>query len=114
MFIYAQPKAALKDFRIQSTLDDTYKDGRFALSTDLSNHRSEGTNLSLVYELLDKQGKVVATDEKTAFVPAGEVRSLSFEKTLPNIQTWTSEAPKLYKILMTVTGEWKSERGDPL
>ncbi|WP_366646827.1 sugar-binding domain-containing protein, partial [Bacteroides sp.] len=102
VFIYAQPKAALKDFRIQSTLDDTYKDGRFALSTDLSNHRSEGTNLSLVYELLDKQGKVVATDEKTAFVPAGEVRSLSFEKTLPNIQTWTSEAPNLYKILMTV------------
>lgn len=102
VFLYAQPKAALKDFRIQSTLDDTYKNGLFTLNTDLRNHRSTDSKVSLVYELLDKQGKIIASEEKTTLVPAGEVRTLSFEKTLPNVQTWTSEAPNLYKILMTV------------
>lgn len=102
VFIYSQPKAALKDFRVKSTLNDTYKDGIFGLNTDLRNHRAEATNLTLAYELLDAKGKVVATEEKTANIPAGEVRTLSFDKTLPEILTWTSEHPNLYKLLMTV------------
>lgn len=102
VFIYSQPRAALKDFRVKSTLDDTYKDGIFGLSTDLRNHRAEAANLSLMYELLDARGNVVTTEEKTAYIPAGEVRSLSFDKSLPEVLTWTSEQPHLYKLLMTV------------
>lgn len=102
VFLYSQPKAALKDFRIKSTLDDTYKNGIFALSTDLRNHRPEGSNLSVIYELLDANGKVIATEEKTAYVPEGEFRTVNFTRTLPDIRTWTSEQPNLYKLLMTV------------
>lgn len=102
VFLYSQPQAALKDFRVKSTLDDTYKEGIFALGTDLRNRRSIATNLSLIYELLDATGRVIATEEKTVSVPAGEVRTLSFEKRVPSIQTWTSEEPNLYKLLMTV------------
>lgn len=102
VFLYSQPQAALKDFRIKSTLDDTYKDGIFALSADLRNHRSAGTNLSVVYELLDRNGQVVATEEKTAYVPEGEFRTVSFSQKIPAILTWTSEHPNLYKLLMTV------------
>lgn len=102
VFLYSQPQAALKDFRIKSTLDDTYKDGIFALSADLRNHRPAGTNLSVVYELLNKDGQVVATEEKTAYVPEGEFRTVSFSQKIPAILTWTSEHPNLYKLLMTV------------
>ncbi|MEG1660562.1 MAG: glycoside hydrolase family 2 TIM barrel-domain containing protein [Bacteroides sp.] len=102
VFLYAQPKAAIKDFRIKSTLSDSYKEGIFGLTADLRNHRSTDANLSLVYELLDAKGKVVATEEKTALIPAGKVSTLSFDKTLPTVQTWTSEQPNLYKVLMTV------------
>ena len=92
----------MKDFRIKSTLDDTYKDGIFALSADLRNHRPAGTNLSVVYELLDKNGQVVATEEKTTYVPEGEFRTVSFSQKIPAVLTWTSEHPNLYKLLMTV------------
>ena len=102
VFLYSQPQAALKDFRIKSTLDDTYKDGIFALSADLRNHRPAGTNLSVVYELLDKNGQVVATEEKTTYVPEGEFRTVSFSQKIPAVLTWTSEHPNLYKLLMTV------------
>lgn len=102
VFLYSQPKAALKDFRVKSTLDDTYKNGIFALGVDLRNRRQEATNLSLVYELLDAKGNVVATEEKSASVPAGDVRTVSFDKNLPEVQTWTSETPNLYKLVMTV------------
>ena len=50
VYLYSQPKAALKDFRITSTLDDSYKNGVFALNVDLRNHRPAATNLTLAYE----------------------------------------------------------------
>lgn len=102
VFLYSQPKAALKDFRVTSTLDDTYKDGIFKLSADLRNNGSAASNMALVYELLDAKGNVVATGEKTADVAAGETRTVSFDQTLPGVKTWTSEAPNLYKLVMTV------------
>lgn len=108
VFLYSQPKAALKDFRVTSTLDDTYKDGIFKLSADLRNNGSAASNMALVYELLDAKGNVVATGEKTADVAAGETRTVSFDQTLPGVKTWTSEAPNLYKLVMTVKENGKA------
>ena len=91
-----------KDFRVTSTLDDTYKDGIFKLGVDLRNNGSTAGNMTLVYELLDANGKVVATGEKATNVAAGETRTVSFDQTLPDVKTWSSEAPNLYKLVMTV------------
>lgn len=102
VFLYSQPKAAVRDFRIKSTLDDTYKNGILALEADLRNHRDAAASLTFAYELLDKQGKVVASDEKTVNVSAGKQETVRFDKELANVLTWTSEAPNLYKVLMTV------------
>ncbi len=102
VFLYTQPKAAVKDFRIKSTLDDRYRNGIFGLSVDLRNREAAPTQLTLTYDLLDAQGKVVATDTKTAHLPAGEVRTLAFDKTLDDVRTWTSESPYLYKVIMTL------------
>ena len=107
VYLYSQPKAALKDFRVKSTLDDSYKNGVFALNVDLRNHRPAATNLTLVYELLDAQGKVVASEEKTTYVPTNETRTLSFDKNLADVRTWTSEQPNLYKLMMTVKEDGK-------
>ena len=102
VFLYSQPKAAVRDFRIKSTLDDTYKNGILAVEADLRNHRNAAASLTFAYELLDRQGKVVASKEKTVSVPAGKQETVRFDKQLADVKTWTSEAPNLYKILMTV------------
>ena len=113
VFLYSQPKAALKDFRVTSTLDDTYKDGIFKLGADLRNNGSAASNMALVYELLDAKGNVVATGEKTADIAAGETRTVSFDQTLPGVKTWTSEAPNLYKLVMTVKENGKVNEISP-
>ncbi|MCD8310809.1 MAG: DUF4981 domain-containing protein [Prevotellaceae bacterium] len=102
VYLYAQPKAALRDFRVKSTLDDSYLNGEFALQADLRNRLDAPADLTLTYELIDKVGNVVATEAKTVTVPAGGESTLSFERRLDNVKTWTSEAPNLYKLLMTV------------
>lgn len=91
VFLYSQPKASVQDFRITSTLDDTYKDGIFRLAIDLKNHRTATANLEVSYELLDADGKTVATEEKKVNVQSNKPATVTFDKTLPAVKTWTSE-----------------------
>ena len=102
VFLYAQPKAAVKDFSIKSTLDDNYSNGIFSLKADLRNRRGEASELSLTYELLDAEGKTIATETRSTLIAAGGERTLSFEAQPGAVHTWTSEHPYLYKLLMTV------------
>ena len=97
VFLYSQPKASVQDFRITSTLDDTYKDGIFRLAIDLKNHRTATANLEVSYELLDADGKTVATEEKKVNVQSNKPATVTFDKTLPAVKTWTSEAPTFTK-----------------
>lgn len=102
VFVYSQPRAALKDFRVVSSLDDTYKNGVFKLGMDIKNTSNAAKNVTVSYELLDHKGNVVSTEEKTVNVTSKHPTIVDFEKTLPNVNTWTSESPYLYKMLMTV------------
>ena len=107
VFLYSQPREAVHDFHIKSTLDDSYRNGVFALEADLRNHGQAAANLSFGYELLDKEGNVVASDEKAVSLPAGESQAVRFDKEIADVQTWSSEAPNLYKILMTLKKDGK-------
>ena len=102
VFLYAQPKAAVRDFRITSTLDDTYRNGIFRLSVDLRNRKTTDSQLTLAYDLLDKDGKSIANAEQTVDIKAGQTATTTFDKQLPDVQTWTSEKPNLYKLLITL------------
>lgn len=102
VFLYSQPKASVNDFRITSTLDDTYKNGIFRLAIDLKNHQTNTANLAVSYTLVDKDGKSVSESEQTVSVPSDKLSTVNFQQQLPDVQTWTSEAPNLYKLFMTV------------
>lgn len=102
VFLYSQPKASVNDFRITSTLDDAYKNGIFRLAIDLKNHQTNTANLAVSYTLVDKDGKTVSENEQTVSVPSDKLSTVSFQQQLPDVQTWTSEAPNLYKLFMTV------------
>ncbi len=107
VFLYSQPKAAVKDFRVVSTLDESYKDGIFKLSVDLRNNSADAKNLTIAYELLDKAGSQVAGFEQGCSLKGNTIRTISFEKELPDVKTWTSEHPNLYKLVMTLKEDGK-------
>ena len=102
VFIYSQPKAAINDFRITSTLDDSYKNGIFRLAIDLKNNNKTQTELGVSYELLDNKNNTIASSETSVPVTSKQISTLTFDKIIPNVKTWTSEDPNLYKLIMTV------------
>ena len=107
VFLWSQPKIAVNDFRVISTLDDTYKNGIFNLAIDLKNHTKDAKDITVSYELLDAKGQTVATEENKIWVNANSIKTASFAKELNDVATWSAEHPNLYKVLMTVKEDGK-------
>lgn len=102
VYLWSQPKAAIQDFRVISTLDDSYTQGLFELAVDLKNHGKEAKQLNVGYELLDSKGNAVASETQDVWVSAIENKTISFKTSLDKVATWSAEHPNLYKLLMTV------------
>lgn len=102
VFLWSQPKASIQDFRVVSTLDDSYQKGIFRLAVDLKNHEETVKNLTVSYELLDKNGKSIANGSSDMWVSPTSPTTASFETTLPEVEAWSAEFPNLYTLLMTI------------
>ncbi|MBF6597629.1 MAG: DUF4981 domain-containing protein [Fermentimonas sp.] len=111
VFLWSQPKTSLRDFRVKSTLDDTYKNGIFELETTVRNYGNSVSYADVTFELLDKSGKTILTETKPIGIQRGGESSIKFNAEIPNIDTWTSEHPNLYKLLITVNKE-SEEKGE--
>ena len=103
VYLFSQPKVAIQDFKVLSTLDDSYKNGIFSVTVDINNQNDAEQQTTLAFDLLDAQGKSVASGEQSLKVAHGvNAKAVTFKADLPNVQTWTSEQPNLYQLLLTV------------
>ncbi len=123
IFIWSQPmQAQIRDFKVVSSLDDTYKNGIFKLEVDVtgfpansvtSYRREPITEMipTVKYELVDASGKIVATETKKPHsmrqveyeTRLGTDLPITFEpQNLANVLTWTAEQPNLYHLFITV------------
>lgn len=107
VYLWSQPKAALKDYTVLSTLDDTYRTGIFKLDMQLKNTSSQPARLQATYELLDSKGNIVASATKEVSLKPETTQNVDFETTLKEVAAWTSETPNLYRLLMTVKQDGK-------
>ncbi len=96
VFLWSQPRAAIRDFRVTSTLDDSYKNGIFELAVDLRNTSSEVREVEVNYEMADHRGS------QKVRLEANDNQIVTFSATLPDVQTWTADHPNLYALTMTL------------
>lgn len=108
VYLWAQDKVSLCDFNVKSTLDDSYRNGIFGLRTRLQNLTGKSQKAQVDYTLLDKNGHEVATGRQQVLIK-DTAATVDFDATLPNVQTWTSEKPNLYTLLITVSSGKTSE-----
>ncbi|MDR2413985.1 MAG: DUF4981 domain-containing protein [Odoribacteraceae bacterium] len=107
VFLWSQPRRAIRDFRVVSTLDDSYTDGIFRLYLNPTNKGTEDKEVTIHYLLSDAEGKRVATESRTVGLPGGGDASVSFEHTVKNVAPWSSETPNLYTLTMSVEEDGK-------
>ena len=105
VFLWSQPKISLRDFRVISTLDDSYQNGIFELETTVRNYENGPGFAEVAYELIDPEGYTVLTNSQPIAMQGNGESAVTFRTQLPNVLTWTSEAPNLYQLLITVKKE---------
>ena len=105
VFLWSQPKTSLRDFRVISTLDDGYRNGVFELETTVRNFGNSVSYAYVTFELLDQSGETILTETKPIGIQRGGESAIKFNGEIPNVATWTSEHPNLYKLLITVNKE---------
>ncbi|KAK8839439.1 hypothetical protein M9Y10_031791 [Tritrichomonas musculus] len=102
--IYSQPKTHIRDFKVVSTLDDSYTNGILRLTTNVINH-SEKADVVLSYELVDVKDnkKVVSQGQLESSLENDQEKVVTFnEATLKNVKKWSAEHPNLYTLLLTL------------
>ena len=102
VYLFSQPKAAIRDFQIKSSLDDTYTNGDFKLALDVRNNSNTTKQVTVNYQLLNTAGLIVSKNKQQLKLEANKEDRIQFEEMIAQVDTWTSEHPNLYKLLMTV------------
>jgi beta-galactosidase len=94
VFLWSQPRTKIRDFRVTSTLDDTYKNGVFRLDIDLENTSPETREVEVGYEMGGRTG--------TVKIAVGKNERVWFECGIPNVKAWSAEHPNLYNLVITL------------
>jgi len=104
VYLWSTDDTHLRDFLITSSLDETYTNGIFGFSGDISllgNMSEADVNVSL--ELYDADGSKVHEGAKTVEANGWET-DFEFEVSeIPNVHHWNAEQPYLYDLFITLS-----------
>ena len=109
VYLYSEPKTAIKDFTIISGLDDYYYNGTLKIDVKLQNSSNRNiTNLKINYDLFDaaeenrkgSPAKRISHNSYRINLEREEIRSVTFEDEIPAVNKWSAEKPALYNLVI--------------
>ncbi len=103
VYLYANNKITLKDFRVFADLENNYQDGVFNLNLEVHNNTEYPVEKLIKIKLMDGETEVYSEVEN--FNLKSGINSVRFNKTIQNIKSWNAEQPHLYTLLISVNGE---------
>lgn len=111
VYLYASPKAHIRDFFVKTDLDEAYQDGHLSVEVAVKNADKKKAKLSLELSLFDSPAaKAPLLTISQSLKLKGETETtLSFAHDLQKPKKWSAETPHLYyleiKLLDEKTGE---------
>jgi len=117
VLVFSPAPVYLRDVRVNASLTDDYEQGLFSLEVDVRNHPSSTSNsgatesiLVQVYNEPANRFEALPTTTLAAYTAAFPVLAPGSESTISvatnrvvsDIQPWSAESPKLYRVLVSV------------
>jgi len=90
----------IRDFRVSSSLVNTYTDGELSVSVELANPASAASSLTVDAVLMDG-GTRVASVSRDVHV-GGRSAVVILGSTIAGVKQWSAEHPNLYRLLITL------------
>ena len=106
VFLHARPKTYINDFLAAGDLGNNYRDGLLRLNVSLKSMGEKNSDFIMNASLSDNGQELYNESKKVRIVD--NKAEIKFEKNLPEIKQWSSEAPNLYSLVITL----KDKGGD--
>ncbi len=108
--LWATHDSQLRDFEVRTTLNEGYSQAELTVDVDLRRLVRSGATASLEMALIDPEGnQVLASSASAEVAPCGEAR-VQLAGTVDDPLLWSAEAPNLYRLMITSTGESGEEQ----
>ena len=102
VYLYATPKAFVRDHYITAELNSTFDGGSMNVALEFDNREEADVEKNIEVELVSPDGNVVATKNVTVELAAnisGVKKNVDFEA-LASLLPWTTETPNLYTVVV--------------
>ena len=103
VYLRAQNKVSLKDFKVKADLINQFKDGDFKVDLKINNNSLKTRSAKITVKLLD-DNKEIFKEEKNIKLDLG-INNLTFQKLISGVRHWTAESPYLYDLLIEINEE---------
>lgn len=105
--LYATPAVHIRDYKVETDLDDTYTDANLKLRLNISNMSDKAaSSFGVDVKLFDAEGRdVFSTAPLRQDVPAtgsGEESTLSLDRKVTSPHLWSDEDPYLYTLVLSL------------
>ncbi|KAA6320831.1 Beta-galactosidase, partial [termite gut metagenome] len=104
VYLYAQPKLRIADFKVQSPLIEDYKTGLLSVKVKLSNTSQAKKNCFVSYQLRNQKGKSLLSSLKILSIDKDtkEVEVIFDRERINSPAPWTAETPNLYTLIISI------------
>ncbi len=97
VYLYARPNVQLADYFAKAGLENNYTDGVFDLTVDIKSIDTKKQRGTVAVEIT-KNNQTVYTASSTYDLAPKADATLKFNKTIPQVKTWSAEIPELYQL----------------
>ncbi|WP_035645120.1 glycoside hydrolase family 2 TIM barrel-domain containing protein [Flavobacterium sp. ASV13] len=109
VYLYSTDHIRISDFFVKPDLDANYKNGSLNVDVSLKNLTSTAVNnQKLEAKLIDASGATVFTKELKVNFEGNKMQTINFPQDVASPKLWSSEAPNLYNLVLTL----KNEKGN--
>ena len=102
VYLFAEPKACLRDFYVKTDLDEEYKNSDLTLDLHIKNYSEADKQVKVSAKIISETGIETEIGEAEGMVEAGATSVFKLEQFIKNPKKWSAEQPNLYKLVMTV------------
>ncbi|MBR4240657.1 MAG: DUF4981 domain-containing protein, partial [Eubacterium sp.] len=103
VYIYAEPKTCLRDFYIQTNLDEEYNNSDVNLDLFVKNYSDEAKSVKICAKLIGEDNKEIPLGEAQCEIGAKSEEKLNITQFVESPKKWSAETPSLYKLVMKVS-----------
>ena len=97
VFLYAQPKLAVRDYFLKNYLNDDLTNSKINFEVDLKNYSNKEKDFQLITSI-KKDNKVVFKKTKNGMIGSNDSQKILINGEVTYPQLWSAEIPNLYDV----------------